>query len=268
MQGNEDNIDDYTFAMRLQQKFFDDYNGATDEIITSTIKNVESDDYVAMQLQQQMYYEEGSGTENDYLIAIQLQEMYNKERTNVRKEYEDLASRMNNISLENSEETPKRFSNKLEKEIDDKEPYNRNFFPNNSNDFDENDSPPPYYSSQKPVHNDYGNPHIPAFNNNHNYFQEYPSAQPQFPRQFPQKFPQQFPQQFPQHQQQQTTHNYQDMFSQFMKFMEASQNQTPNQKNNFQSDYDTNNTNFNQKKFNLNKINLSNRERVFSKFYY
>ncbi|CAG8841374.1 16041_t:CDS:2, partial [Gigaspora margarita] len=60
MQGNEDNIDDYTFAMRLQQKLFDDYNDdATHEITTSTIKNVESYDYAAMQLQQ-MYYEEGT----------------------------------------------------------------------------------------------------------------------------------------------------------------------------------------------------------------
>ncbi|RIB24000.1 hypothetical protein C2G38_2071145 [Gigaspora rosea] len=266
MAGNEDNIDDYTFAMRLQQKFFDDYNDATDEIklprtnnniATSTIKNVESDDYVAMQLQQQMYYEEGSRTETDYIIAMQLQEMYNKERTNVRKEYEDLASRMKNISLKNSEEAPKRFSKKPEK---DKEPYNRKFFQNNSNDFDDNDSPPPYYSSQKPASNDYGNPHIPVFNNNNNYFQEYPYAQSQFPRQFPQQFSQQFPQQFQQYQQQQTTSNYQDMFSQFMKFMVASQNQNQNQKNNIQSDYDTNNTNFPQKKFNRNKINLSNRE--------
>ncbi|CAG8443806.1 19398_t:CDS:2 [Gigaspora rosea] len=193
MQGNEDNIDDYTFAMRLQQKFFDDYNDATDEITTSNIKNVESNDYVAMQLQQQMYNERGNGTENDYIVAMQLQEKYNKEETNVRKEYEDLASYMNNISLKNSEETPRRFLNKLEKEIGDKEPYNRNFFQNNYNDFDDNDSPPPYYSFQKPA---------PVSTT------------------VPTTVPQQFPQQFPQYQQQQTTSNYQDMFSQFMKFME------------------------------------------------
>ncbi|CAG8694721.1 1005_t:CDS:2, partial [Dentiscutata heterogama] len=169
---------------------------------TSTTKPVESeidDDYAAMQLQL-MNNEERNRTENDYILAMQLQEMYNKERPNINKEYENLTSRMNSILFEDNEEIPERFSNKsTDKKIGDKEPHIKNIFQSNFNDFDNDDSPPPYYSSQKPA----------------------------------------------------------QMFSQFMKFTEASQN--PNQKNNVQTDYDTHNTNFTQKS-NRSKINLLNRE--------
>ncbi|CAG8821461.1 6672_t:CDS:2, partial [Gigaspora rosea] len=59
-------------------------------------------------------------TENNYIIAMQLQEMYNKERTNISKEYE---------------KTPKRILNKfIDKKFGERELYNKNFFQSNSND--------------------------------------------------------------------------------------------------------------------------------------
>ncbi|CAG8669174.1 4190_t:CDS:2, partial [Dentiscutata erythropus] len=244
----------------------------------SNTRNVESeidDDYATMQLQQ-MYTEEKNGIENDYIIAMRLQEMYNKERTNINKEYETLTSRMNNISFENYGETPERIQNKsTDKKFGEREPYNKNFFQSNSNDFNNDDSPPPYHPSQKAARNDHGHPYIPSFNNN--YFQEHPSVHQKYPQQFPQQHSQQFPHQFPPQQfspyQQQTTPNYEEMFSQFMKFMDTSQNQNQknnipsdydtnnnqNQKNSNQSDYDTYNTNFSQKP-NRSKTNWFNRE--------
>ncbi|CAG8615817.1 6830_t:CDS:2, partial [Scutellospora calospora] len=229
MQNESNNIDDYTFAMRLQQKLYEDYNGLTHEIVASVANNAESaidDDYATMQLQE-MYNKERNVTheDEDYAFAMQLQQLYNNELTNNRNkervitkdDYEDLVPQMNNISFENSGENSEKFSNKsTNKKGGDRkgESYNDNFFQSDANKFD--DDPPPYFSQRYSSNNS---------GMNNGYFPEQQFVPPQFPQQNYQK--------------QNTTPNqpnYQDMFEMFTQFMGTFQNQ--NQKNSNQPNYD------------------------------
>ncbi|GBC06346.1 hypothetical protein RclHR1_06780010 [Rhizophagus clarus] len=125
MQNNDNNVDDdFAFAMRLQQQFNDEY--VEDFKRATNIK-------------------EETNANNDYNTAMRLQQMYDKKKGTFENDYEDIVPRMSNMTFGHRANEEETYSNtKSRKEQD---------FINTDNYFDNNDTPPPYTSPQKPVHN-------------------------------------------------------------------------------------------------------------------
>ncbi|RHZ63161.1 hypothetical protein Glove_332g8 [Diversispora epigaea] len=129
MQNEGNNFsDDYALAMSLQEFEFQNVSSNVPDVKKNVGSNIVDD-------------KESQQTigNDDYAIALRLQQIYDKERHTFGNDYEDVIPRMGNMSFEHREK--ERYSDK------EKSPQK------GTNYFGFDDAPPPYFSHQNPKYN-------------------------------------------------------------------------------------------------------------------